>query len=119
MQAGVGFKDMDENQVKVAAILYEYEETKKQLALKSAEAARLALVFSNLGEALSANPACVSFRGDTIPLELSSHAPHGPFSVADFDAEKVREVTKQIRELELRLARIKKERTDLGYPVST
>jgi hypothetical protein len=31
----------------------------------------------------------------------------------------VREVTKQIRELELRLARIKKERTDLGYPVST
>ncbi len=108
---------MDENQTKIAAILYEYEDIKKRLALKTAEAQGAAVLFTNLGKALSENPAYVSFRGDEIPPEVSSRTPFGQFNDSDFDARRIRELTKQIRDLQLELNRLTKQRTDLGYPV--
>jgi hypothetical protein len=41
MQAGVGFMALDEKQEKIASILFEYEETKKELALRTSEAQRI------------------------------------------------------------------------------
>lgn len=105
---------LDANQEKIAAILFEYEETKKSLALKTGEAIRLGQVLSTLGSVLTQQPANVVFTGDSIPIH------YGPgrqtFDPALLDSNRVRVLIKEIRELDTRLGQLRQERASLGYP---
>lgn len=117
MQAGMGFMVLDANQEKIATILYEYEQTKKELALKRAEAARLGQLLISIGSTLNQNPAYVKFLGEPVPMPYSSANMGAAFNVEDLDGGKIKALTAEIRELEIKLNRLATGRNNLGYPV--
>lgn len=104
---------LDENQAKIATILYEYEETKKRHALKRAEIGRVATAFAELGLLLGQNPLSVYFTGDRVPMEFAAN--RRSFEPNEFDVDRLRASLAEFRELELKQARLAKERTSLGY----
>jgi hypothetical protein len=128
MQAGVGFMTLDANQEKIATILLEYEDTKRQLALKISEAKRMSSLFASIAASLEQNPAYIKFAGESLPAPYSSEAPaegnklpaFGPepvFKVEDFDGKKIKALTAEIRLLEIKLKALQSERENLGYPL--
>jgi len=64
---------------------------------------------------LSNYPAYVRFSGDEIPMKFDSRTMGGLYDAGVLDAQKVRDVTREIRELQMKLEKRAKERTDLGY----
>jgi len=110
--------DLDESQVKAASILYEYEETKGELAKKTTELKRSTAVFTSLSNTLSAAPLFVFFDGEPIPPEFSNVVTVRMFKAGDFEIEKLRALLNGVRELELKLRRLAAERATYGFPVS-
>jgi len=105
------------SQEKIATILFEYEQTKRELSLKRAEAHRLGEVLISAGKALSQTPAYVRFLGDSIPETYCNPGIGGDYNPKDFDSAKLMALTFEIRELEMKQARLAIERESLGYPV--
>jgi hypothetical protein len=114
MQEGSCFMVLDANQEKIAIILFEYEETKRSLALKLAEAHRLGQMFSALGKALLEKPASVVFTGDSVPIQYG--VGRQAFDPILFEGGKVKSLIKEIRELDTRINQLRQERASLGYP---
>jgi len=117
MQAGVGFMVLEPSQEKIATILFEYEQTRKELSLRRAEASRLGQVLISAGRALSQTPGYVRFLGDSIPEAYCNPRIGGDYNPEDFDGGKLKALTFEVRELEMKQARLAIEKESLGYSV--
>lgn len=107
---------LNPEQEKIATILYEYEETKKSLALKKAEATRIGNLFSVMSSCLLQAPSYIRFEWEVVPPQFGDRGQ--VFNTEDFNGEKIKALSGEIRELEMKLMSLTQERKQLGYPVS-
>jgi hypothetical protein len=110
------FMTLNPTQEKIASILLEYEETKKKLALLKAELSRAGEMFSNLAKALIHDPGAIFFTGGVMSKRMGQHP--NEYHAEQIDGEKLKKMVSDYITAETELERLKKERTDLGYPVS-
>jgi hypothetical protein len=93
-------------------VLYDYEETTKQLDARRAQAARMSEGLHGISEALKHHPENLFFPGDSVPLEFASKPATSPESL---DADKIREICSAIRELNRRQTELSERKQQLGY----
>jgi len=108
---------LDPSQEKIATVLFEYEQAKRELGFRKREANRVGQLLISAGKTLSQTPGFVRFLGDTIPEQYRNPAIGGDFDPKDFDSGKLMALTFGIRELEMKLALLATERQNLGYPL--
>ena len=94
-------------------VLYEYEETSKQLSARYAQAQRIGDELRDLGQMLHANPQSVFFNGEGVPPEIAFNQ-----RAADPDTlnvAKIKEVAGSIRELQHKLKDLGERKKRFGY----
>jgi hypothetical protein len=93
-------------------VLFEYEETQKELDARRAQAARIGEELRVLGDLLQYNPDRVFFSGDSVPVEYRTVPAPDPDLL---NIAKIREIATAMRELNRKLEGLSERRQRLGY----
>ncbi len=93
------------------SVLFEYDETRKQLDLRRVEARRLGDGLLKIGDKLAYRPERVVFNGEPAPANSLGEE---LLDASLLNADKVREVVSAIRVLEERLANLAEQKKTLG-----
>jgi hypothetical protein len=93
-------------------VLFDYEETAKQLSARRAQATRIADEIGEIASRVSRNPGDVFFSGDSVPMEFMGKPAANPESL---NVAKIREICGDIRALQSKLESLAERKKAFGY----
>jgi len=98
----------------IGRVLRERKEVEGRLAALEAETGKISQRLGELGEMLDRSPQDVWFHGQSVGME--GYAPRSAsFNIADFNIQRVIDLTNEIRDTREKLDRLNSEASKLGF----
>jgi hypothetical protein len=105
---------VEQSDTVIGRVLRERKDVEGHLAALEADASRLSQRLGELGEMLERSPQDVWFHGQSVGLE--GYPPRSvSFDMADFNIQRVVDLTNEIRDAREKLDRLNSEASKLGF----